>query len=53
MGAQEGPLKRLHLNLDVSEVPAGAQQVKKSTSIHEDTGLILGPALWVNNLVLL
>ena len=33
-------------------VPVVAQQVRNSTSIHEDVGLIPGLAQWVKDLVL-
>ena len=36
-------LKRMHLG-----VPVMAQWVKNSTSIHEDAGVIPGPARWVS-----
>ena len=38
---------------DVGRVPAVAQQVKNPTSIHEDMGLALGLAQWVEDPVLL
>ena len=44
----------LRLGLQYLDAGAGvvAQQVKNSTSIHEDMGLILGLAPWVKDLVL-